>query len=131
MSNRCTSYRGLIVWQKSVRLAIRVHDATRSFPGFERFGLATQVRRAAVSVASNVAEGAARRTTRDFLVFLHVARGSLAELNTQLLIAAEVGYLPEDRYSELQTALDEVGRLLGGMIRILRLRREAAPLTDR
>jgi hypothetical protein len=52
-------------------------------------------------------------------------------LNTQLLIAAEVGYLPEDRYSELQTALDEVGRLLGGMIRILRLRREAAPLTDR
>jgi four helix bundle protein len=118
------------VWQKAVGLAIKVHEATRTFPGFERFGLATQIRRAAVSVASNVAEGAARRTTRDFVAFLHVARGSLAELNTQLLIAASVGYLPEERHSELQAGVEEVGKLLGGMIRTLRRRQVTAPPTD-
>ncbi|HXW09897.1 MAG TPA: four helix bundle protein, partial [Steroidobacteraceae bacterium] len=86
-----------------------------------------QLRRAAVSVPSNVAEGSARRTTRDLTAFLHVARGSIAELETQLLLAREVGYLDEAALNSVLPNLDEVGRLLNGLI--TSLRRRSRPTT--
>ena len=112
----------LIVWQKAMRLAAQVHDATRRFPGHERFGLCQQLRRAAVSIPSNLAEGAARRTTREFLAFLHIARGSQAELDTQLRLATDFSYLSSEALDSLLANTNEVGRLLTALIAALRRR---------
>jgi four helix bundle protein len=112
-----TDFRDLVLWQKAVALASATYRATRSLPRDEAFGLTRQIRRAAVSVPSNVAEGSARRTSRDYLAFLHVSRGSLAELRTQLLIAHDVGFLTDIDLRALESQLDEVGRLLNAVIR--------------
>jgi four helix bundle protein len=116
------SHKDLIAWQKALDLAARVHDETSRFPRFEQFGLAAQMRRASVSIVSNIAEGTARRTTREFVAFLHFARGSLAELETQMLLAVRVGYVAAIKNDELQPAVDEVGRLINGVLRGLRTR---------
>ena len=116
------AHQDLIVWQKAMRLAAQIHDATRRFPSDERFGLLLQMRRAAVSIPSNLAEGAARRTTREFLAFLHIARGSQAELDTQLRLATEFRYLAPDRANELLLKTEEVGRMLTALIAALRRR---------
>jgi four helix bundle protein len=123
---RCQSYRDLLVWQKALALAVSIHRATVSFPRSERFGLVSQLRRAAVSVPSNIAEGSARRTTRDFAAFLHVARGSLAELDTQLLLAMNVGYLDESQHTGLAQQVDEVGRIINALPSGLRRRAAAS-----
>ena len=86
------SYRDLLIWQKGMALAKHVYAMTRAFPGDEKFGLTAQMRRAAVSVPSNIAEGQARRGRREFVQFLSHAEGSLAELDTQLMLAIELGY---------------------------------------
>jgi four helix bundle protein len=117
-----TDFRDLVLWQKAMALAFTAYRATRSLPRDEAFGLTSQIRRAAVSVPSNVAEGSARRTTRDYLAFLHVSRGSLAELRTQLLIAHEVGFFTDADLRSLETQVDEVGRLLNAVIRGLHRR---------
>ena len=90
------SHLNLILWQKAVDLAVEVYRISGAFPRSEVYGLAQQLRRAAVSIPSNIAEGAARRTTREFIAFLHIARGSLAEVETQLLIAQRVGAANSD-----------------------------------
>ena len=115
---RIESHKDLIVWQKAIKLAGRVYTATRQLPSEERFGLNSQLRRAAVSIPSNIAEGAARRNRAEFLQFLHIARGSLSELETQMMIALE-----QELVSPETTALEdiaEVGRLLNGLISKLR-----------
>jgi four helix bundle protein len=89
--SRIDSHKDLFAWQKSVSMAQNVYNATASFPNTERYGLGQQMRRAAISVASNIAEGSARHYRTEFLQFLHVARGSLAELETQALIAINLG----------------------------------------
>jgi four helix bundle protein len=122
---RCDSHKDLVVWQKALALAVEIYFLAERFPRAERFGLVTQMRRAAVSVPSNIAEGSARRTTRDFAAFLHVARGSLAELETQVLLAGQIGYLGEMQLRSTLPKLDEVGRLLTAVIAGLR-RRDAA-----
>ncbi len=122
------NHRDLIVWQKAMSLARAVHVATRSFPREELFGLTSQLRNAAVSVPSNIAEGAARATTREFVQFLHFARGSLAEIDTQLDLAESAGYIPDAR--PLLEQMDEVGKLLNAVISGLRrkLRRQQRSL---
>jgi four helix bundle protein len=85
-------YSDLIAWQKAMDLVVRVYEATESFPPKERYGLTNQLRRASVSVLSNIAEGQGRRTTRDFLRCLSIASGSLQELETQLIIASRLNY---------------------------------------
>ena len=102
------SRRDLLVWQESMALVEDVYRCTARFPVAERFGLASQVRRSAVSIASNIAEGSSRRTTAELLHFLYVARGSLAELETQLEIATRLGYIDDLR------RLEETTRRLGG-----------------
>ncbi|MET0534231.1 MAG: four helix bundle protein [Steroidobacter sp.] len=111
------SHKDLIVWQKAIALACKVYAATACLPREERFGLQTQMRRAAVSVASNIAEGSARRTRPEFIQFLHIARASLAEIETQYLIAAQQCLLHDTAATLDQIA--EVGRLLNGLIRSL------------
>jgi four helix bundle protein len=107
-------YKNLLVWQKAIALVTQVYVVTRSFPREELYGLTSQIRRAAVSVPSNIAEGQARRTTGEFRQFLGIAKGSLAELDTQLIIAENLGYLKEAGTLFEQVA--EVGRMLSGLI---------------
>ena len=116
------SHKDLILWQKAMALATAVHRLTGTLPRQELFGLSSQLRRAAVSIPSNIAEGTARRSTREFLAFLHIARGSLAELETQLLLAEKIGYLKETALLAVWPSVHEVGRLLNAVIRGLRRR---------
>jgi four helix bundle protein len=125
-SQKRKDHRDLIVWQKAMELAAETHRVTRKLPPHEMFGLVSQVRRAAVSVPSNIAEGAARRTTREFIAFLHVARGSLAELQTQLQLAQRVGYLTDTDLASACALMDTVGRLVNAVISGLRRRQVAA-----
>lgn len=111
------SHKDLIVWQKSIELASRVYAATRTLPSEERFGLSRQLRRAAVSIASNIAEGSARRSRAEFVHFLHVARGSLSEVEAQVMIAANQDMIAQ--HDSLLGDIAEVGRLLNALIRSL------------
>ena len=124
---RVTSYRDLTVWQKAIALCENVYRLCRRLPRSETFGLADQLRRAAVSVASNIAEGHARGQTGEYMRFLAIARGSLAELETQLEIAAKIGYLEECETRPLLDAADEVGRMLAGLLKRLRERASKGP----
>ncbi len=110
-------------------LATTVHRLTSTLPRHELFGLSSQLRRAAISIPSNIAEGTARRSTREFLAFLHIARGSLAELETQLLLAEKIGYLRDRELEPAWPQLQEVGRLLNAVIRGLRRRDSRSSLS--
>jgi len=110
------SYKDLIAWQKGMDLVTTVYDATEGFPSHEQFGLVSQLRRAAVSVPSNIAEGKAHYSNRDFVRFLRHARGSLAEIETQILIAQQRKYLSDTTVTKLGRQLDELGRILSGLI---------------
>ena len=116
------TFRDLIAWQKSIQLTKIVYQVTKAMPDTERFGLISQMRRAAVSIASNIAEGNARQTLSDYIHFLVIARGSLAELETQITIARELKMLQEtDSLIEL---LEETDRLVQGLIRSLQNKRK-------
>ena len=112
-------YKDLIAWQKAMGLASAVYDAMESFPKRETYSLTDQMRRAAVSVPSNIAEGQAHYTDREFRHFLRRSRGSLAELETQLLIARQRNYLSEPQAAELLKRSAEVSRILSGLINSL------------
>jgi len=114
------SYRDLLVWQKALKLATSLYEITRLFPTEERYGLTSQMRRAAVSVASNIAEGQARHKTNEFVQFLFIARGSLAELDTQRMISRDLGYLVAEQDKALQSGIDELQRMIRALIARLR-----------
>jgi four helix bundle protein len=113
------NYRDLTVWQRAMELVKEVYVVTGEFPSSEKFGLVSQLRRAAVSMPSNVAEGQGRRSRGEFIEFLGHARGSLFEVETQLLIAAQLGFLSDERSNELQQRVDEVARLMNGLMKSL------------
>jgi four helix bundle protein len=113
------SFKQLIAWQKAMDLVVNLYGATKPMPRDEQFGLTSQIHRAAVSIPSNIAEGQARGTTRDFLRFLHMALGSCSEVETQLMLARRLGYLSEQSTDELLLDISEVGRLINGIIRSL------------
>jgi four helix bundle protein len=115
-------YRELIVWQKAMNLVEFMYKATAHFPNTELYGLTSQIRRAAVSIPSNIAEGQGRNTTRDFLHFLSMANGSLREVETQVMIAERLGYIKKQAESELLGATAEIGRLLNGLCNSLKKR---------
>jgi len=120
------SYKQLLVWQKSKALAVEVYRATESFPKREWYGLTAQLRRAAVSVSSNIAEGQGRLTKGEFRNFLGQARGSLLELETQLAIALDLGYLSKADHLLLEKQSDEVRRMLNALLESLRVQVNAA-----
>jgi four helix bundle protein len=110
------SYRDLIAWRKAMGLVTDVYQATRSFPRDELYGLSNQLRRAAVSVPSNIAEGQARFSRKEFHHFLSHARGSLVEIETQLMIAQNLGYLSPIQIQPLLEKASELGKVLNGLI---------------
>lgn len=111
------SFDKLLVWQRAHSLVLKIYEVTNSFPKEEIWGLTSQIRRAAVSVPSNIVEGKARGSRKDFKRFLLVARGSLEEVKYQSLLAKELKYMNEEQYEEITVMIEDVGRLLGGMIR--------------
>ncbi|MEP6717532.1 MAG: four helix bundle protein [bacterium] len=114
------SHRDLIVWQKGMDLVVSVYRATERFPIEERYGLTSQIRRAVTSIPANIAEGQGRRLTKEFLYFLSNARGSLWELDTHLESATRLGFLSLEIHEALRGQLDEVGRILNGLMRSVR-----------
>jgi four helix bundle protein len=118
------NHKDLILWQRALDLAVLVHQSCTTLPRSEIYGLVSQLRRAATSIPSNIAEGYARGSTKEFVYFLRVARGSMAELETQLLLAQRVGYLPESEVADLQGRIDEVARILHAMVAALRRRHD-------
>ena len=110
--SRISSYRDLLVWQKGMALAKQVYCMTRGFPDDERFGLIAQMRRAAASVPSNIAEGQARQGRKEFVQFLSHAEGSLAEMDTQLTPAADLGYCGDPAAKETLALIGELQRML-------------------
>lgn len=113
------SYQDLETWQRAMDLVQEVYEATRGFPRDEVYGLTSQLRRAAVSIPSNIAEGQGRESPKEFLHHLSFAHGSLCEAETQTLIAVRLGYIEADKASKLLDRMGEVGRLLNGLIRSL------------
>jgi four helix bundle protein len=109
------SYKDLIVWQRSIELVKAVYSLTSKFPTEERFGLVNQMRRAAVSVPSNIAEGQARKSTAEFIRFLSMAGGSLAELETQLIIARELKFSDPTQYDEVSAQIFEVQKMMSAL----------------
>lgn len=114
-----SSFRDLRVWQEAMQLTAAIYKGTVGFPRHEVYGLSSQMRRAAVSVPSNIAEGKGHRSDKEFSHFLFHARGSLPELQTQLLIAEELEYLPQEDAKRLLAKCEDVGRALAGLINSL------------
>src|SRR5579859_1225044 len=110
------SYRDLIAWQKAREFAREIYTLTNSFPKNEMFGMTMQLRRAAVSIASNIAEGKARYSNRDFIHFLRTSRGSLAEAETQLILSVDFGFVRAEQVDALLQKADELSRILAGLI---------------
>jgi four helix bundle protein len=109
-------YRDLKVWELGVDLALEVYRLTANFPKSEQYGLTSQLRRAAVSIPSNIAEGHARKTQPEFHRYLHIAKGSLAELETQLIIAKELGFADRDNVTMVLRMAENESRMLSGLM---------------
>ena len=110
----------LVVWRESVELAKYIYELTANYPKEENFGLISQARRAAVSISANIAEGAARSYKKEFLQFLMIARGSLSELETLIIISSKVGYIGQEQEIEAMDKIDHIGGLLNGLITSVR-----------
>ena len=113
-------HRKLVVWQKSMELVHVIYQTTASFPKNEEYGLSSQMRRAAVSVPSNLAEGAARKGNKEFKQFLNIAQGSLSELDTQVELAQMLGYLVSERHNDLTLKMTEISKMLYGLTNSLK-----------
>ena len=113
---RVQSFRDLIVWQRAIELSLAIYALTKSFPKDELFGLTSQLRRAGVSIPSNIAEGQSRATTGEFKQFLAIARGSNAEVQTQLVLVRHLGFAPEEPVQRCEALSLEVARLLNGLL---------------
>lgn len=118
--NKVKSFQDLAVWQRAMQLANKVYDAALEFPKEEVFGLTSQMRRSAVSVASNIAEGSQRSGKKEFIQFLTIARGSLAELLTQLILAQDRRFIAEEKYNEIYMLIDQVSRMSMRLIQSLK-----------
>jgi|SRR3972149_11242932 len=114
------SYKDLIVWQKAFKLSLDVYEVTKKFPKEEVYGLTSQMRRCAISIPSNIAEGYARHRRLEYIQFLQIAFASGAELETQLLISKEIGYVTQKDFESLSPQLDEVMKMLNSLINKLK-----------
>jgi four helix bundle protein len=113
-------HKKLVAWQKAIDLTIALYHLTDSFPKEHLFNLSSQIRRAALSVASNIAEGAARQTKKEFANFLHIAQASLSELDTQLEVAKRLKLLEDDQYHDFDRQLNHIDKLISGLIKYLK-----------
>ncbi|MFN0033117.1 MAG: four helix bundle protein [Flavobacteriales bacterium] len=117
MENAVKSFKDLLVWHKAMELTNAVYDITDKYPGKEVYTITSQMRRSAISVPSNIAEGQQRQHAKEFVQFLNIARGSLAELETQMLIAFGRKYHSETEHTSCDQLMTEIGRMLNGLIR--------------
>ncbi len=113
------THKSLKVWQKSILFVTSVYHLTKSFPKDEVYGIVSQIRRAAISIPSNIAEGCARRNTREYIHFLYVALGSSAEIETQLIISSNLSFIDNDETDKFLKELEEIIRMLTGLIKSL------------
>jgi len=113
-------HKKLVAWQKAIDVTIALYHTTDNFPKEHLFSLSSQIRRAALSVASNIAEGAARQTKKEFTNFLHIAQASLSELDTQLEVAKRLKLLADDQYHDLDRQLNHIDKLISGLIKYLK-----------
>lgn len=113
-------FKDLIVWQRAVKFAVDIYKTTNSFPREELYGITSQIRRAAISIPSNVAEGQARNSPRSFGNHLNIALGSSAELETQLIVANQIGHLQKADLEKLSAELTEIVRMLYGLLKVQR-----------
>jgi len=116
-------HRNLDVWKRSMEFAKKVYKITVNFPNHEQFGLCSQMRRAAISIASNIAEGAARNSKREFLQFLNVAQGSASELDTQIELAKELGYIDNKIYKEILSEIKIISKQLYGLAKAVKCKK--------
>jgi len=119
IKNKITDYKDLDVWKKGVEIVELIYKNTKDFPDEEKFGLIAQMRRAAVSIPSNIAEGFRRRYNKEFKQFLHIALGSCAELETQIIISKKLEYINEEFKNTILTNTDHLGRMLTNFIKKL------------
>ncbi len=117
--SRIKSYKELIVWNKSMSLVVLVYENTKQFPKDELYGLTSQIRRAAISIPSNIAEGYGRSSRKDYCQFLHIARGSTFELETQLRIACNLNYMDSLKVDKIMDTVIEISKMLNSMIKKL------------
>jgi four helix bundle protein len=114
------NFKELLVWQKSINFVTEIYKTTDAFPKDETFGLKSQIRRASVSIPSNIAEGNSRRSKPDYLQFLKISRGSCAEVETQLIISRNLNFLNETNYLRLNQDIIEISKMLNGLINSLK-----------
>jgi len=119
---RLKNYKELEVWRKAKDFAVEMYRVTESFPRTEQFGLTSPIRRAATSIAANIAEGWGRGTTKEYIHFLLIARGSSMELETHLIIAADLGYLNEKQWDEIQSRIQGIAQMLNRLVQALKRR---------
>ena len=120
MGNKVQSYRDLVIWTKAIELVTEIYRVTKYFPKEKLYGLTSQIRRAAVSIPSNIAEGHGKLSRREYQHFLGHARGSLAEVETQIIISRNLGYLSEEVVSRILDLSMEIGRILNGLLTALK-----------
>jgi len=114
------NFKELLVWQKSISFVTEIYQLMNVFPKDEMYGLTSQIRRASISIPSNIAEGNSRRSVADYLQFLKIARGSSAEVETQLIIAKNLKFLSEENYLKLNQDITEISKMLNGLINSLK-----------
>ncbi len=118
-NTKIESFKDLIVWQKGIELVNEIYKVTKPFPKEEMYGLSSQIRRAAISIPANIAEGWGRGTTKNYIQFLEISRGSLFELNTLIIISYNQEYLNREICDEIENKLNETGRMLNALITTL------------
>jgi four helix bundle protein len=114
------SYKDLDVWKKSIAFSLELYKITAIFPSEEKFGMISQLRRASVSIPTNIAEGWSRKSTKSYIQFLNISIGSVAEIETLLLLSYELKYLSNDTHQHLQKLLNEIGKMLNALISSLK-----------
>jgi four helix bundle protein len=119
-------YKELDVWKESIALTTDIYKLTTQFPDTERYGLISQIRRASVSIAANIAEGWGRGSTGEYIQFLTVARGSLMELETHLIIASNLQFLTSDEFGAFSKQIEDIGKMLNRLIGVLNTRKRTA-----
>jgi len=110
------SYKDLIVWQKGIEIVNDIYNLTKHFPKYELYSLTSQIRRAAISIPTNIAEGWGRGTTKNYIQFLEISRGSLFELEALIIISTNQSFLTQDKCAEISIKINEIGKMLNGLI---------------
>jgi four helix bundle protein len=120
MEQKIKSYQDLIVWQKSIQLVTVMYSLTRKFPADERFGIISQLNRAAISIPANIAEGWGRETSKNYLQFLRTSRGSVMEVQTLLIISKNLNFISQTEFELMSQKTEEVGKILQGLIKSIK-----------